>query len=139
MDVQELYQEMIIDHGTTPRNFRKVEKCTHHAKNKNPLCGDIIEVEMQVEDGKIKDISFQGEGLAISVASASIMTEIFKGKSVQEAKKIFEDFHNTILDKDTPELELRLNALTGVKSFPARVKCATLAWHTFLDSLKESP
>jgi nitrogen fixation NifU-like protein len=139
-DLRDLYQEVILDHGKSPRNFRPLENPSCLAHGNNPLCGDMLVVYLALDaDGRIKDASFQGEGCAISVASASMMTEILKGKSRDQAKHLFEAFHDMctkddfdlskLADYDEDAVE-RLVMLSGVKEFPIRVKCATLAWHT---------
>jgi nitrogen fixation NifU-like protein len=137
-ELRELYQEVILDHGKSPRNFHDIEDATAHAHGANPLCGDQLVVYLKVGDDKrIEDVSFVGKGCAISVASASMMTELVKGKTVDEAKEMFRRFHemctgddegdeSTLLEDD---LE-KLNVLSGVRAFPVRVKCATLPWHT---------
>ncbi len=136
--LRELYQEVILDHGKNPRNFRRVEHANHEAMGSNPLCGDQLVVSMDVaEDGTIRDVAFIGKGCAISTASASMMTEMVKGKTVAEAERLFESFHH-MCTEDTPPAETagleedleRLEVLSGVRQFPVRVKCATLAWHT---------
>ncbi len=137
-DFRELYQEVILDHGKSPRNFRDVEDATCHAHGANPLCGDQLVVYLKVdESGSIEDVSFVGKGCAISVASASMMTELVKGKTVDEAKEMFRRFHEMCTGDDDSagaglledDLE-KLNVLSGVRAFPVRVKCATLPWHT---------
>ena len=137
-DLRELYQEVILDHGKRPRNFRDVEDATAHAHGANPLCGDQLVVYLKVdEDGRIDDVSFVGNGCAISVASASMMTELVKGRTVGDAKAMFERFHQMCTGEDSDDdstlleddLE-KLNVLSGVRAFPVRVKCATLPWHT---------
>ena len=139
-DLRDLYQEVILNHGKSPRNFRPVEDATCLAHGNNPICGDMLVVYLTLDgDGRIEDVAFQGEGCAISVASASMMTEILKDKSVDEAKRLFEGFHDMCTKDDFDLSELsdfdedsveRLVMLSGVKAFPIRVKCATLAWHT---------
>ena len=139
-DLRDLYQEVILDHGKSPRNFRPLENPSCLAHGNNPLCGDMLVVYLNLDsDGRIEDVSFQGEGCAISVASASMMTEILKGKTRDEAKHLFEAFHDMCTKDDFDLSELgdcdedaveRLVMLSGVKEFPIRVKCATLAWHT---------
>ena len=137
-DLRELYQEVILDHGKKPRNFRDVEDATAHAHGANPLCGDQLVVYLKVDDnGQINDVSFVGNGCAISVASASMMTELVKGRTVGDAKVMFERFHQMCTGEDSDDdstlleddLE-KLNVLSGVRAFPVRVKCATLPWHT---------
>ena len=137
-DLRELYQEVILDHNKRPRNFRVAEPHTHHADGYNPLCGDKVTIYADVEDGVVKDLSFQGEGCAISTASASILTEAIKGKTVDEAERLFEQFHDLVtLDDAEPTPELgKLAVLAGVKDYPNRVKCATLAWHTLHAALE---
>ncbi len=136
-DLRELYQEVILDHGRNPRNLRKPPEANRHAHGHNPMCGDSVVVHATVDDaGVIRDVAFEGRGCAISVASASLMTEVLKGKSQAEAQALFEQFHDMCTkdgtqagDPDNEELE-RLQVLAGVREFPMRVKCATLAWHT---------
>jgi len=138
-DLRELYQEVILDHNKRPRNFRVAEPHTHHADGYNPLCGDKVTIYVQVVDGVVEDVSFQGEGCAISTASASILTEVVKGKRIDEAQQLFERFHDLVTMDDAsagPELG-KLAVLAGVKDYPNRVKCATLAWHTLHAALEE--
>ena len=140
-DLSELYQEVILEHSKAPRNFRKPESANRHADGYNPLCGDRCAVFVDMEDGAIKDIGFQGSGCAISRASASMMTQIVKGKSKEEAARLFEEFHHLVTGKDdamakAPELG-KLAVFGGVSKFPARVKCATLAWHTLQSALED--
>ena len=129
-DLQGLYQEVILDHNRRPRNFRVLEE-GRKAEGYNPLCGDRLTVYLRVEDDVIKDATFQGSGCAISKASASIMTDLVKGKTVAEAEKLFERFHRAVTaPADAPVEDLgKLSVLTGVRQFPVRVKCATLAWY----------
>jgi nitrogen fixation NifU-like protein len=129
-DLQDLYQEVILDHNRRPRNFRALDQ-GRKAEGYNPLCGDRLTVYLRVEDGVIKDATFQGSGCAISKASASIMTDVVKGKTVAEAEKLFERFHRAVTAPvDAPVEDLgKLSVLTGVRQFPVRVKCATLAWY----------
>ena len=140
--LKDLYQEIILDHGQDPRNFGECENHNKSAKGHNPLCGDKVEVTLLVDqDNMIKDIKFSGEGCAISIASASLMTEKLKNKSLNEADKIFNDFTNLVKGK-TEEINLiteddSLYALKGVKAFPMRVKCATMAWHTYKSAVNE--
>ncbi len=140
-ELRELYQQVILDHNKSPRNYRAMEHHNHDAEGYNPLCGDKIRIYLYIEDERIKDISFQGSGCAISKASASIMSSILKGKTVEEAEQFFEKFHNLItgrLSDDPAREDLgKLAVFEGVKEFPARVKCASLAWHTMLSALKE--
>jgi nitrogen fixation NifU-like protein len=143
-DLRELYQEYILDHGKHPRNFRLPDPSTHTADGYNPLCGDKITLAVRVVDGRIEDVGFQGSGCAISTASASTMTEAVKGKSVDEARALFDKFHDLVTgadqDPDFDELG-KLAVFGGVAEFPMRVKCATLSWHTLQHALegKEDP
>jgi nitrogen fixation NifU-like protein len=129
-DLQDLYQEVILDHNRRPRNFRVLED-GRKAEGYNPLCGDRLTVYLRLEGNVIKDAAFQGSGCAISKASASLMTDIIKGKTVQEAETLFERFHRAVTaPTDAPVEDLgKLSVLTGVRQFPVRVKCATLAWY----------
>jgi len=139
-DLRELYQEVILDHNKQPRNFRKLENANREAEGHNPLCGDEVTVYLDVEDGVIKDISFQGKGCAISKASASMMTAALKGKTVAEAEAIFGQFHAMVMgeDEDVDAENLgKLAVFSGVREFPARVKCASLAWHTLHAALEQ--
>lgn len=133
-DLRELYQEVIIDHGRRPRNFHEMAAANHHADGFNRLCGDKLTVYLQIENNIIKDISFKGVGCAISTASASLMTEQLKGKSIKEAEVLFENFHQLLTAEQAPDLSHnqfgKLTVLAGVRDYPSRVKCATLAWHT---------
>ncbi|MEO8680517.1 MAG: Fe-S cluster assembly sulfur transfer protein SufU [Vicinamibacterales bacterium] len=131
-ELSDLYQEVILDHNRRPRNFRAIEAPSSTQEGYNPLCGDRLTLYMSVDDGVIKDVSFQGSGCAISKASASIMTETLKGKTVGEARQLFERFHAMITsDPSVPADDMgKLSALAGVREFPTRVKCASLAWHT---------
>ena len=138
-ELRELYQQVILDHNKSPRNFREMENATQFAEGYNPLCGDHLDVYLLVEDGIVKDVSFKGEGCAISKASASLMTSILKGKTRAEAEKLFEKFHNLVTGKlgDNPDIEElgKLAVFAGVQEFPVRVKCASLAWHTMINAL----
>lgn len=140
IDLRELYQQVILDHNKSPRNFKIIDPHNHFAEGYNPLCGDRLNIYIDLEDGIIKDISFQGSGCAISKASASLMTSIVKGKTKEEAEKIFERFHDLITGKlgDNPDIEDlgKLAVFAGVREFPARVKCASLAWHTMINALQ---
>ncbi len=133
-EINELYQEVILDHNKNPRNFREMESATNTADGHNPLCGDALKVYVEMEDEKVKDVAFLGSGCAISKASASIMTQTVKGKSREEAEKMFDEFHRMVtgeLDEETDENSLgKLKIFAGVREFPARVKCASLSWHT---------
>ena len=144
MNLKELYQEIILEHGKNPRNLGKTENFNKDAKGNNPLCGDNVHVYLKLNDQrKVEDISFEGSGCAISMASASIMTDLIKGKSDNEAKEIIEDFLGMI--KENPELKnnilkdddkTKLMCLSGVKQYPMRVKCATLSWHTLVSAME---
>lgn len=130
-DLRELYQQVIMDHNKRPRNFREIEQANHLAHGNNPLCGDKLVVYVKLEGDVIEDISFKGSGCAISMASASLMTEALKGKSMEEAQAIYEQVHKSMTGEKTDRNLLgKLEVLSGVKDFPARVKCATLSWHT---------
>ena len=132
-DLRELYQEVIFDHNRHPRNFGKLADANRHADGHNPLCGDKLSLYLRIENNLIADVRFEGMGCAISTASASLMTERLKGMKVADAEALFRKFHAAVTEdgKDTPGPELgKLSALTGVRDYPARVKCATLAWHT---------
>ena len=145
MELKELYQEIILDHGKNPRNKGKCNSFNRDAKGHNPLCGDKVHIYLNLnEDKKVVDVSFEGEGCAISLASASILTETIKGKEFNVAKKIIENF----LDMIKNEVKISINSLnedqktsimslSGVKQFPMRVKCATMAWHTLTSALEE--
>lgn len=139
-ELRELYQQVILDHNKSPRNFKIIEAHNHFAEGYNPLCGDKIDVYALIEDGIVKDISFQGSGCAISKASASIMSSLIKGKPVAEAEMLFEKFHDLITGKVDSKNALeelgKLAVFAGVKDFPTRVKCASLAWHTMQSAIK---
>lgn len=139
MDLRELYQEIIIDHNRNPRNHHSIEDATHQANGFNPLCGDKLTVYIKVQNTRISDLGFVGCGCAISQASASLMTEALKGKTVEEAHDLFHRFHHMLTQEDSgTEVTLeKLVVLAGVKAFPARVKCATLAWHTMEAALNK--
>jgi nitrogen fixation protein NifU and related proteins len=129
-DLNDLYQQVIIDHSKRPRNFRVLDGANRQAQGKNPLCGDNFTIYMLMENDVVKDVSFQGSGCAISVASASMMTEALKGKSKAEAEKIFNHFHSMITEGGKGDESLgKIGVLAGVNKFPARVKCAILSWH----------
>ncbi len=138
-DLRDLYQEVILDHHKRPRNFHKIENANRQADGFNPLCGDKLSVYMQIENGIIKNIGFIGAGCAISTASASMMTESLKGKTEAEAKVIFERFHQLVTDHSEPQPDPagmgKLAVFSGVREYPVRVKCATLAWHTMRAAL----
>jgi nitrogen fixation protein NifU and related proteins len=137
-DLRELYQEVILDHHKKPRNFRKLEGA-RHVEGYNPLCGDKVTVYVKLDGDVVREVSFQGSGCAISTASASLMTETLKGKTRAEAEALFQTFHDLLTGKpqttDGPELG-KLEVFSGVREFPVRVKCATLAWHTFHAALE---
>jgi len=133
--LRELYQEVIFDHNRRPRNFHAMEEATHTADGHNPLCGDQLTVYARVIDGTVEEVSFIGHGCAISTASASLMTESVKGLSVEEVESLFKDMH-AMLTESHPDRDLgKLEVLSGVREFPARVKCATLAWHTLHNAI----
>ncbi len=154
MDLRELYQEIILDHGRHPRNLRAIAAPTHKAQGHNPLCGDRVTVYLAVAGDRIADVSFEGRGCAISTAAASLMTEVLKGKTVEEARALFAAFHSRVtgaaceallhevpgadgaLPEDLEEALERLEPLFGVKAYPARIKCATLSWHALESALK---
>ena len=143
MDLKELYQEIILDHGKNPRNLRKTENFNKDAKGHNPLCGDKVHVYLKLDENKkVQDISFEGQGCAISMASASIMTDLVKGKEEYEVKEIVKDFLEMIKEKDQLNNKIleenektKLMCLSGVKKYPMRVKCATLSWHTLTSAI----
>ncbi|QDZ29484.1 Fe-S cluster assembly sulfur transfer protein SufU [Noviherbaspirillum sp. UKPF54] len=138
-DLRDLYQEVIFDHYKKPRNFHALAGANHVAHGHNRLCGDQLTVYLQVAGGVIEDVSFEGAGCAISTASASLMTDALKGKTLDEAERLFQQFHQMVTQDDAePDPALgKLEVLAGVREFPARVKCATLAWHTLQAALKE--
>ena len=146
MNLKELYQEIILDHGKNPRNLRKTENFNKDAKGHNPLCGDKVHIFLKLNDNKkLEDISFEGQGCAISMASASIMTDLLKGKAEKEVKEIVTDFLEMIKEKDEIKTKLlkedektKLMCLSGVKQYPMRVKCATLSWHTLTSAIDKS-
>jgi nitrogen fixation NifU-like protein len=131
-DLNDLYQEVILDHNRRPHNFRAIERPDAKQEGYNPLCGDRLTLYLTLDGDVIKDVAFQGSGCAISKASASLMTDALKGKTVPEARELFEQFHAMITsDPDTPAADLgKLSVLAGVREYPTRVKCASLAWHT---------
>lgn len=139
-DLRELYQQMIIDHGRNPRNFCACEGATHVKDGFNPLCGDKMTLYIETQDGVISNASFTGSGCAISTASASMMTQFLKGKTEQEARDMFTVFHDAIVQNQGQDLDKlgKLAVLVGVAEFPARVKCATLAWHTLIGALDQT-
>jgi nitrogen fixation NifU-like protein len=136
-DLNDLYQEVILDHNKRPRNFRVLDRPSHHAEGFNPLCGDRLKLFLNVEDDRIADVGFQGSGCAISKASASLMTDAIKGRSIAEARDLVERFRRmatTPSEKSVEDLG-KLSVLSGVREFPVRVKCASLAWHTLKAAL----
>ena len=141
-ELRELYQSVILDHNKQPRNFREPEGTNRTAAGFNPLCGDRITVHLRVEGDIVADIGFQGSGCAISRASASLMTQSIKGKPAAEADRLFEGFHNMVTSRprseDSPEELGKLAVFSGVREFPMRVKCATLAWHAMREALHET-
>ena len=146
MNLKELYQEIILDHGKNPRNLRRAENFNKDAKGHNPLCGDKVHIYLKLnENKKVEDISFEGQGCAISMASASIMTDLVKGKEENDVKEIVSDFLEMIKEKDQIKTNLlnedektKLMCLSGVKQYPMRVKCATLSWHTLTSAIDKS-
>lgn len=135
-DLRELYQETIFDHYRQPRNFGQLDRANRRAEGYNPLCGDKVTLYLRVEDGVIRDASFEGSGCAISTASASLMTESLKGKREEEALHLLGKFHDLVTGIATAEDLGKLAVLAGVREFPQRVKCATLAWHTMKAALQ---
>lgn len=139
MDLRELYKDVIVDHNRSPRNFRKMPDATRSQEGFNPLCGDKLTVYIKLEGERISDLSFEGSGCAISVASASLMSQQLKGKTIDEAEQLFEQMH-TLLTRDDPDTDLeslgKLAALSGVREYPSRVKCASLCWHTLKSALE---
>ena len=135
-ELQDLYQEIILDHSKRPRNFRCPDAANRQADGHNPLCGDHVRVYLEVEDGVVADVAFEGSGCAISTASASVMTELVKGKSEPEARAMFARFHDLVTGEEEEGDELdKMSAFAGVARFPMRVKCATLCWHTLAAAL----
>jgi nitrogen fixation NifU-like protein len=137
-DLRQLYQETILDHGRRPRNFGAMDDATHQADGYNPLCGDKVHLYLKVNDGVVEELKFEGQGCAISTSSASLMTEALKGRSVQEARDLFARVHAMLTGKQLDDMAAKLGKLAvfeGVKKYPLRVKCATLAWHTLENAL----
>src|SRR5262245_17597013 len=136
-ELTDLYQEVILDHNRRPRNFKVLDNPTHTAEGFNPLCGDRLNLFLRVEDGVIRDVAFQGAGCAISKASASLMTDSLKGQRVDDARALFERFRRMVTTPPGTDVEDlgKLSVLAGVREFPVRVKCASLAWHTFKAAL----
>jgi nitrogen fixation NifU-like protein len=141
-DLDELYQQVILDHNKNPKNFGILEDFNFHAKGHNPLCGDQITVYLKIKDDIIEDVTFAGNGCAISKASGSIMTTLIKGKSLDNAKKLFGEFHDIVTSDPESEVDFeglgKLAVFAGVREFPARVKCASLSWHTLKQALENS-
>ena len=143
MNLKELYQDIILEHGKNPRNFGKCSGHNHEAKGHNPLCGDQVKVYLKLnQDKKVDEVSFEGSGCAISMASTSIMTELVKGKSFENAKKIVDEFLNMIKSGKEMKTNIlsedqitKIMSLSGVKQYPMRVKCATLSWHTLISAM----
>lgn len=137
-DLRELYQDVILEHSKAPRNFRQLQSANHKAEGYNPLCGDHFTIYIDLEGDSIRDVSFEGSGCAISKASASMMTQSVKGKSKEEAVKLFEQFHKLVTGQPNGDCEDlgKLAVFAGVSEFPVRVKCATLAWHTLQAALE---
>lgn len=140
-ELNDLYQEVILDHNKNPRNFREIADATRTADGNNPLCGDALRVYVELENDLVKDVAFKGSGCAISKASASMMTQTVKGKTREEAEVLFDEFHKMVtgeLDAETDENSLgKLKIFAGVLEFPARVKCASLSWHTLHAALND--
>ena len=137
-DLRELYLEMVTDHAKNPRHRGKAEPCDYIGTGNNPLCGDKLVVTVHLDGDTIEDVKFDGEGCAISVASADLMAEVLSGKSVDDAKDLFSGFHELVAGEGTPEVPKKLAVFSGVREFPMRVKCATLAWHTVIAALDGS-
>jgi len=142
-DLRDLYQQVIVDHSKSPRNFGKLDDCNHEADGYNPLCGDKLHIYLRINDvGTIEDVSFEGDGCAISVSSASLMTDALKGKTVQESQIMFEQFQHMAtsdLSESPDEKKLgKLAVLAGVREFPSRIKCATLCWHTLQAAINDA-
>jgi nitrogen fixation protein NifU and related proteins len=144
-DLRDLYQEVILDHNRRPRNFGPLPTANHRAEGNNPLCGDQVTVLLDLAEGRIRDVAFQGTGCAISMASASLMTEALKGHTLEEARQLFHRFRDLVTtgaagdhcgQEGSPELG-KLAVFTGVREYPMRVKCATLAWHTLLAAIEQ--
>jgi nitrogen fixation protein NifU and related proteins len=140
MDLKDLYHEIIVDHNRRPRNFRRIDNATQVAEGYNPLCGDKLKLYLVIENGLISDVAFEGSGCAISMASASLLTERLKGKGAEEAEALFGEMHELLTGRDdSADMDKlgKLAALAGVRAYPSRVKCATLSWHTLHAALHE--
>ncbi len=136
-DLRDLYQELILDHNKRPRNFKALPDANRTAEGYNPLCGDKVKIFLRLEDGLVQDVSFQGSGCAISKASASVMTESLKGKTVAQVEALFKRFRDLVMGKEPESDDLgKLVVFSGVCAFPTRVKCATLAWHALFAALQ---
>lgn len=139
-DLREIYQDVILDHYRKPRNFSQLDGASHHAKGHNPLCGDRVDIYLRIDDGIVQEVTFQGAGCAISTASASLMTEAVKGKEIEEVQSLFGTFHRMVTEPpdedEAPDLG-KLEALSGVRDLPVRIKCATLSWHTLQAALAQ--
>ena len=144
-DLRQLYQDMILEHARKPRNFGVLQTANRNAYGNNPLCGDEITVHVDLaDDGTVNDVKFEGQGCAIHTAAASVMTELAKGQKVADLEKIFQTFHDDVMEEEAeadentppPDLPKKLKVFTGVKAYPMRVKCATLAWHTLTAALE---
>jgi len=140
-DLRELYQQTIIDHNRKPRNFHPLPDADHHAKGHNPLCGDRLELYLKMDGNRIKEASFTGAGCAISTASASMMTEALRGRTIEEARVLYDKFHKMLTTPVHEPVNIdgldKLEVFSGVREFPVRVKCATLAWHTLETAIKD--
>ncbi|OGU57867.1 MAG: SUF system NifU family Fe-S cluster assembly protein [Ignavibacteria bacterium GWF2_33_9] len=138
-ELSDLYQEVILDHNKNPRNWGHIDNCSNHSEGFNPLCGDHIDLFLNVEGKTIKDVKFEANGCAISKASASIMSALIKGKNFEEVKALYDEFHQIVTHgcEDHEPTEINLEVFCGVKEYPTRVKCATLAWHTLVDALNK--
>ena len=138
-ELKDLYQEIILDHNKNPRNYGKMEDSTHNAEGYNPMCGDHYSIYLKVKDGIISDVTFEGAGCAISKSSASMMTANLKGKTIEDAKRMFSEFQNMMTSEkpcvEVPEEICTVEPLQGVREFPTRIKCATLIWHTMNNAL----
>ena len=140
-ELTDLYQEVILDHNRRPRNFRAIDEATRRQEGYNPLCGDRLTLYVKLDGDRISDVAFQGSGCAISKASASLMTEALKGKTIDEARALFDRFHDMVTSSpDTAPADLgKLSVLAGVREFPTRIKCASLAWHTLKAAVAGEP
>ena len=142
-DLRELYQEVILDHGRNPRKFGRIENASHNARGRNPICGDDTTIYLEMDGDQIRDISFEGSGCAISTSSASLMSEALRGKTLDEVRALFDDFHEMVTGDPSQKAEVssemgKLAVMAGVREFPIRVKCATLGWHALLAALEDS-